>query len=137
MYQHVVGLHAIAKEEKKCRFAIEDVAPPSVDEGYGFFGLVTPCHSGLFLEFQPQFEVGMSFLREGESGRLAFGLGSPHKGHDAYRGCSGAPIVDSKGRLVSLVIGGCQATNEIFGVPLHTYRSSIVACAMADSAPSG
>jgi len=59
----------------------------------------------------------MTFQRA-EGDFYFFKLPSPHPGHESFKGCSGAPIVDSEARVVALVCGGDPATNEIHGIAL-------------------
>ena len=131
LQQLVTGVNAISKEERKRVFSIDEIAPPASNEKYHFSGEVHHCLSGYFLESQPQFEIGMSFSKE-EPERLIFTTNKTHKGHDAYYGCSGAPIINSEGKLVSLVIGGCHKNNLIFGVPLNTFKGAIVVSSIHD-----
>jgi len=48
-----------------------------------------------------------------------------HPGHDDFRGCSGAPIIDTKGNVVALVCHGDDASDEIFGISIKDYQLSL------------
>ena len=50
---------------------------------------------------------------------LSFKLPVPHPGHDAFHGCSGAPIVDRQRRPVALVVGGDESTHVVRGIALQ------------------
>jgi hypothetical protein len=54
-----------------------------------------------------------------------FKLPGKHPGHEYFRGCSGAPILDGAGKVVALVAGGDTEKDLIFGVSLKTYKSAI------------
>lgn len=51
-----------------------------------------------------------------------FNLPSTIKSEEEYQGCSGAPILDQEGRLVSLVASGYVGTNILLGVNLKMYQ---------------
>lgn len=67
----------------------------------------------------------MEFSREEPTGRLRFNLADGHKGHDYYRGASGAPIANDEGIIVAVLVGGDTSTNELLGAPLHRYANLI------------
>jgi hypothetical protein len=48
-----------------------------------------------------------------------------HKGHDYYRGASGSPIIDPSGKIVSILLGGCETKNELYGLPLADFTKLI------------
>lgn len=54
-----------------------------------------------------------------------FRLPFDHPGHDAFKGCSGAPIVGFDRRVVALVVGGDIETNEIFGISMSAFKTAI------------
>jgi hypothetical protein len=133
VYQEVKGLHAIGNEVPKSVFELSQIVVPSVDERYGFFGAVMPLDGGAFLELHPQIENDMQVVDE-NADAITFRLASKHKGHVAYQGCSGAPITDDANNVVSLVIGGDDKSDLIFGVPLCRYKSALVVTAMEAAA---
>ncbi|MCK9316534.1 MAG: hypothetical protein M0Q48_10400 [Verrucomicrobia bacterium] len=79
------------------------------------------------LKRYPSYETDMTYVGKDEQGIYFFKLIEKHKGHDYYRGASGAPIVDHEGAIVSMVLGGDEANNLIFGAPISEY-SKILAC---------
>ena len=129
VHEEVKGLHSISNPIPKRIFLLSDIARPEQDERYSFFGAVAPNVTGAFLELKPESEENMGFVEERPE-HLLVQLAGPHKDDAVYNGCSGAAIVDLKGRLVALVIGGSESANLIFGVPLHRYRSAIAVTAM-------
>lgn len=58
---------------------------------------------------------GLKFLRS-ENEFLVFQLPVAHPGHDAFHGCSGAPIVNRNKQVVALVVGGDIPSNTIRGI---------------------
>jgi hypothetical protein len=51
---------------------------------------------------------------------LSFKLPFKHPGHEWFKGCSGAPLLDSSGGLVGIVTSGNLETDEIHCVSLRT-----------------
>jgi hypothetical protein len=77
---------------------------------------------------EPRYEINMQFVgRDEKNGLYKLALPRRHQGHDYYRGCSGAPIADATGRIVSLVIEGPEDEKEdvIWGSPLLDYVGTI------------
>lgn len=124
--QKVVGLNAIESEQDKLVFAATQISEPNTKVQYSFFGLTQPLLAGQFFEIQPIHVNNLSFLRD-EDHRLVFSLATKHPGHPIFQGTSGAPIIDDKGNLVGLVMGGCEQRNEIFAFPLSRYASALYA----------
>jgi hypothetical protein len=54
-----------------------------------------------------------------------FNLANKHKGHEYYKGCSGAPIMDSAGEVYALVAGGNIRKNQIYGISLASVKELI------------
>ncbi|MEY2508823.1 MAG: hypothetical protein QOH01_3152 [Verrucomicrobiota bacterium] len=66
----------------------------------------------------------LSFVKRHDD-LLAFRLPVEHPGHDYFRGCSGAPIVDVDGHVVALVCSGDVASSTIFGISLRHYQAAL------------
>ncbi len=80
----------------------------------------------LWREFR--YEINMQYDGlDARNGLYRFKLNRPHQGHEYYYGCSGAPIADVYGRIVSLVIEGPEDPKDgiIWGTPLENYLGSI------------
>ena len=54
-----------------------------------------------------------------------FKLPLAHPGHEHFRGCSGAPIIDTHGKTVALVSNCPAKTNLILGISLKRYKVAI------------
>ena len=74
-----------------------------------------------FVERSASYETCMTYTRSNPDGLYVFKLARAHQGHEYYRGASGAPIVSPDGVLVSMVLGGDEKANEIYGLPLAKY----------------
>lgn len=91
---------------------------PSTDETYAFAGQVrTEIHSSQLLVSEMVVYPGLRYERT-DGGYHVFRLPVPHPGHDAFQGCSGAPILDSQRRIVGLVCSGDIGENTITAVSL-------------------
>lgn len=66
-------------------------------------------------------ETGMTYDGRTTEGWYRFSLAGAHKGHEYYRGASGSPITDTTGKVVSLLLGGHQPTNALYGLPIKDY----------------
>jgi len=60
-----------------------------------------------------------------EGDRFFFKTSQPYKTYKDYYGCSGAPILTSDGRLVSLVVEGDKKKTGIYGLDLRIYRCAL------------
>ena len=106
--------------------SLEDI--PKSEDKFGFCGIVMPEgeeHFGqIYLGGEFRVCSNLSFLRT-EDDYHVFSLPFPHPGHKYFKGCSGAPILSSSGSLVALVTGGCEKTNEIWGISVREYKTPI------------
>ncbi len=105
-------------------FDLEVTGTPHVDELYAFNGEIRPRPDSSGLVTQPVIYPGLRYI-ESSGCYHVFRLPVPHPGHDDFTGCSGAPIVDTKGNLVGLVSGGNIESNVIFGVALSRYKFAV------------
>lgn len=101
---------------------------PDPEENFGFCGtvlLVREHHHGQeYLSGEIRVYDGLRYLRTEEDYHF-FELPFQHPGDEHFKGCSGAPIIDSSGRFVALVCGGCENTNEIWGISVKAYKTAI------------
>jgi hypothetical protein len=123
VYQHVTPRGPQSEKQARHIFNQSDLADPSTNEFYAFAGEVNAERHGTHaLVTQPTVYPGLRYRRS-ESAFHEFTLPVPHPGHDSFRGCSGAPIVDTQRRVVALVTGGDDAENIIYGISVARYRS--------------
>jgi len=97
---------------------------PSAGETYGFAGQIRTALRGRFLLAESAAYYPLTFDRR-EGDYFVFRLPFPHPGHEHFEGCSGAPILDSNGRLVALVCHGRIDEDSIYGVSLRRYRGAL------------
>jgi hypothetical protein len=100
-------------------FDAATLAPPEVDQIYGFSGRVrTEMHSPETFASEMTVFPGLSYLQT-EAEEHLFSLPVPHPGHEAFRGSSGSPMCDFSRRVVSIVVGGNVETNTVRGVEIQ------------------
>ena len=111
---------AIQHEEPRAEF---DFAPhePDPDQNFAFAGQVrTQILSDDLLASEMVVYPGLRYERT-DGGYHVFRLPVQHPGHDAFSGCSGAPILDMERRVVGLVCSGSIPDNTITCVSLARY----------------
>jgi hypothetical protein len=95
---------------------------PNPDRVYAFSGHVFPNivkDVGFYAE--PRVYPGLRYYgRDGEY--CIFRLPVDHPGHNSFRGCSGAPIVDMNRNVVALVCCGNESGHTIRGVSVPRYK---------------
>lgn len=99
---------------------------PKIEEHYGFSGLIKGVvekhpHALIFAS-ESQIYDGLKYIETRDDDVFVFSMPEVHPGHEEFKGCSGAPIIDSQGTAIALLTGGCTARNEIYGVSLESYR---------------
>ncbi len=98
---------------------------PTEDAEYGFYGLAHPqLIDGLYLFQQERFVSGMKYVGR-EDDLYKFRPPSSCVVDERYKGCSGAPIVDEKGNVPALLVGGVESSNTFFGIALVDYKVPI------------
>lgn len=99
-------------------------ARPEFGEYFSFEGAVKPLmYQNLFNTNHVVYEVelmtyeGLIYLRR-EDDFFVFQLPFKHPGHEWFKGCSGAPILNSSGHPVGLISKGNLEADEIFATAL-------------------
>jgi hypothetical protein len=124
VYQHRTPL-AISDERPRHIFATSAASLPATGVEYAFSGRIRPeLHGGCATVTATAYYSGLRFLRT-EGPFHVFSLPVRHPGHDAFQGCSGAPIVDVNENFVALLIGGDEASNTVHGVAADRYLYGI------------
>lgn len=99
-------------------FQVEDLAEPTQAGVFAFSGQVKPeMHGPEAMATEMNVYPGLRFLRS-EGPNHVFQLPVEHPGHESYRGCSGAPIVEMDRRVVALVSSGDEDTGTVTGVAI-------------------
>lgn len=108
---------------------------PDKNVNYSFIGLTcaNPKYETKFqitpLEMKITSEKELRFIKE----RYLEGFGNiyifepPENSPNSfiYKGCSGTPIMDNEGNVISLLVGGVEKENKIFGINLNFYKTVI------------
>jgi hypothetical protein len=113
------------KAAKKIHINHSSVNEPSTNVEYAFFGRIKPTLakgtlSGDLFETQEAFYGGVSFVKK-IGNYYQFALSEPIADNADFKGTSGAPIMDSKGNVVSLITHGYEGGNLIYGIALPDF----------------
>ena len=110
----------ILEDEPKYNLPSDLTLSPNLSEQYGFWGGTRQSFDSHNLVITPKLEVGKT-----EGDMFFFKTSQPYKSYKEYRGCSGAPILTSDGRLVSLVVEGDKKKTGIYGLDLRIYKCAL------------
>ena len=103
---------------------IDFTVRPDKEKKYGFFGGTNYELGGQLLKSEGRLVIDLKFVGA-DRDYYIFKLPVKHPGHRYFRGTSGAPILDSNGKVVALVCGGCEKDDLIYGIALHRYKSAL------------
>ena len=96
--------------------ALEDA--PNSEDPYIFAawtrGMIYSALGRTYLERSFAYEYEMEYKGIREDGLYIFSI-PKHKGHDYYYGASGSPIVDPTGKILAVLVKGCESKNELYG----------------------
>lgn len=121
------GSGEIIYEEPKTIFETDMMVEPKEKELCEFAGLILPQyekHSMQSIYAQQLQKVLVEFIGvlEANPEFYRFRVTTPMENHDNYRGCSGSPILNSKGEIVTLVNCGDIEKNEIYGISMKACK---------------
>ena len=102
----------------KLMLDLEYATFPNKEETYSFYGKIRPEYQGIYLKMTPTLKNGLKFHRTN---------GYFHKflapqiitDSDDYSGCSGAPILDSEGRIVALACKVMTNSKIVYGFSIQ------------------
>jgi len=120
-FQEISPSGIILSERAREVFQPDFSLQPDTNEIYGFAGQVMPEIFGTTLVTEMRVYPGLKFVGT-EDSYYIFELPVPHPGHEHFKGCSGAPIIDTKGNIVALVCHGDIDCNAIYGISLAKYK---------------
>lgn len=125
VWQHLTPRGPQSDKKSRHIFSGKDIAEPQDSEIYAFSGQVYPERHGTHtLVTQPTVYPELRYTTS-EGPFHEFKLPVPHPGHDSFKGCSGAPIVDTNHRVVALVVNGDISKNTIYGISLARYKFTL------------
>lgn len=95
-----------------------DAVFPTKDERYGFYGKIRHKYEGHVLRMTPTFKHSLTYHRTKGDFHLFL---APERILDSedYEGCSGAPILDSQGRIVALACAVFTGSKIIYGFSIQ------------------
>lgn len=106
-------------------FTDKDIVEPEAAQVYAFSGQVFPeFHEPSGLLTQATVYPGLKYLHS-QGHFHVFKLPVKHPGHESFQGCSGAPIVDTNGKIVALVSEGCEQDDLVYGINMNKYKFSL------------
>lgn len=116
------GAFKISAGPKAIR-SFDEIALPEEEEEYFFYGKVRQDPQGHVLNMTATFKHGFKFHGARRNGEI-FLFRAPNFITDVedYEGCSGAPILDSKGRIVALAAVVVTNTKILYGIPIEKCR---------------
>lgn len=104
----------------------------SLQKKYRFWGIIGRSYDKKHPYFQSRIERGRELfmtLRYAKKDKDLYvfeveesNFGEKHPGDPFIKGCSGSPIMDDDGNIVSLVCSGKKQQNYIFGLALKDYK---------------
>lgn len=96
---------------------------PSADNPHIFAswnrGRIISALGRTFLERDFSYEYEMKYKGIRNQGELYVFSIPKHKGHDYYSGASGSPIIEPSGKILAVLVKGCESKNELYGYPMR------------------
>ncbi|MBL0910925.1 MAG: hypothetical protein IBJ09_01025 [Bacteroidia bacterium] len=103
---------------------MDDATTPVEGESYGFYGLIGQDYIGKYLKMTPTFKYGLVYHQTTPYGFYKFLAPSIVRRKD-FEGCSGAPILDSQGRIAAIACKVASGTKIIYGFPIQECKRLI------------
>lgn len=120
----------ILSDEPRLIFNLSDIVAPNDTERYFFWGLVHGSYYANNLTRTVTGQFDMRYTGTTAEGLLRFETAEQFRSHKDYVGCSGSPIIDLQGKLVSLVVEGDKRNTAILGLDLRPLSALIDVSAM-------
>lgn len=97
---------------------MEDAPDPKDPHIYASLnrGTILSALGKTFLEREVSYEFEMEYQGIRKDGLYVFSI-PKHKGHDYYSGASGSPIIEPSGKVLAVLVQGCEKKNELYGYP--------------------
>ncbi len=101
----------LIEEDGKSFALINDEYEIDKDQLCSFYGRIRPDFKDDIFKFEEALYWGLPIKSIGDS-FFEMDLGAPISDHSRFEGCSGAPIIDSRGRLIGLLTHGPKDTSK-------------------------
>lgn len=100
---------------------------PQIGVEYSFYGNVrsTINKDKHIILSTPQMALSVEYICDFKDLFYRFQLSGIIKDMNDYKGCSGAPIIDEEGKLVSLLTNGLEKSNVILGIKLDKLKIAL------------
>lgn len=127
--EFIDNTHKKKIECEKVIYDLENIGIPNTNENYSFYGETKTkinLHEKIY-SFTPKMVVDLKFLKKFDDFyvfKLNHIIKDEQEAKD-YKGCSGAPILNSEGNIVSLITHCKPNTPWIFGINLEKYKLAI------------
>lgn len=110
----------------KAYMVVTDDYEIDTSEQVCFYGRIRPNFNDGKLEFEEALYWGLPIILK-DYWFVRMDLGAPIRNYSRFRGCSGGPIIDSRGHLIGLVTHGDRNVNEsgIYGLRVDRLREWI------------
>jgi hypothetical protein len=95
-----------------------DIAVPNKQELYGFFGRIKQTYRGIYLKMENTLKHNLKYHRTDKHFHIFLASEIIYNSIE-YQGCSGAPIIDSEGKLVALVCKVGVPSKMVYGFSIH------------------
>jgi hypothetical protein len=101
----------------KSYLIVDDDYEIDTNEFCSFYGRIRPDFSDGIFNFKEALYWGLSIESVGNT-YIKMDLGRPISDHKNFKGCSGAPIIDTRGRLIGLITHGDEDPQKsgIYGI---------------------
>lgn len=123
-YYQEIEAGVVKVETARLVFQIDFDLVPNSSNKYGVSGQTHLSKANSYLAGELSIALDLKYERLQEEYYI-FRLPSQHPGHEYFKGCSGAPIIDDKGNVVALICSGNTEENTIYGISLRKYKTPL------------
>ncbi len=114
----------IEKEFPRFIFTENSIADPKSDEYYAFSGLIKPEKGNSQTSYDVKQTITheiMTFSESINDNEIFSFEPLEYAGNENYKGCSGSPIIDNKGKVVAILIGGDSFLKKVYGINISIF----------------
>jgi hypothetical protein len=124
IFEHRTPFGVFSEARPRHVFQTDLTTVPNPESTYAFSGQIEGERHGPDWVSVHVTYPGLKYLRT-ERELHVFSLPVPHPGHVAFKGCSGAPIVDTEKRAVALLLSGNEENNTVSGISLAYLKTTL------------